>query len=175
MNQTHLATGPARAGRTEETEEKGVQTVRDGRLLVNFVRATFDKDKDDLRVLTLNISFPLTSAHKGLLPPKVEEMWRVMQRGGVKRIDVTEIEDQIVEIASAPELKATFRATEVQIEKATLAEIEEKGSGEAQKVIRLSFDASMSLEPALGHWAQANYGALLWMRMQPQQARLPIH
>ena len=168
------ATGQAR-GRDLEENEKTVQTVREGRILVNFVRATFDKDKDDLRVLTLNISFPLTPAHKGLLPPKVEEMWRVMQRGGVKRIDVTEIEDQVIEISPAPDIKATFRATEVQIEKATLAEIEEKGSGEAQKVIRLSFDASMSLEPALGHWAQANYGALLWMRMQPQQARLPIH
>jgi hypothetical protein len=49
-------------------------------------------------------------------------------------------------------MKPAFKASEAQIEKAPLAEIEEKRRGEAtKKVIRFLFDAVIDLEPALGH------------------------
>jgi len=55
------------------------KAVRNGHMLVEFIRVKLDKEKDS-RLLGLEISFPLTAEHKGLLPEEVESAWKYMDK-----------------------------------------------------------------------------------------------
>jgi hypothetical protein len=59
------------------------------------------------------------------------------------------------------------------IEKASLAVIEEKGSGEAVEVIRFSFRAGADIdEPGVERFACRHFGKTVWLKMVSVQGRL---
>src|SRR5882724_9292937 len=60
-------------------------SVEHGKMAVHFVRFTPDRSKDRNRVVYLDLSLELEDAHEGRLPREVQDAWKDLKRGSVKR------------------------------------------------------------------------------------------
>ena len=148
------------------------KAVRNGQMFVKFVRAKLDKEKE-VRTLGLEISFPLTEEHDGLLPKQAKHAWDFIEEGGAKLVRVTEIPRQSIELRMAPDMDETLLAKHgMTIESATVSLVEQTGEGKAEDVIRFSFTAWMELDKDALEFAAFNFDSNLWLRMERTQGNL---
>jgi hypothetical protein len=165
---------PDLMAKKENEQEKLPPAIKNGRAAVNFLRPHFDYDsKLEKRSVALEISFELREEHERFVPKEIKHWWDAMLEGGAKSITITGVPIQHIELGLAPEkddrdleLKAAM------IEKAAIAVVEEKGSGEATEVIRLTLRASVDLEAEVERFACRHFGKTIWMKMTAVQGKL---
>jgi hypothetical protein len=146
--------------------------IQDGKCVVHFVKFSFDRDKNRKAIALMDFSLELDEAHAGHFPREVEDSWRYLKKGNVKRIDANGIPPQNVEIATAPDGKADLDLTAATIAKATVSLIVQKGKGKAQKITRLMFRVLADVDKEVAHFCENSYDEPVWIEMQETQARL---
>ena len=148
------------------------KAVRNGQMFVKFVRVKLDSD-DDGRRLGLEISFPLTDEHNGMLPKQIKHALDFIKEGGAKLVRVTEIPPQSIELRMAPDMDETLLSKHgMTIESATVSLVEQTGEGKAEDVIRFSFTAWMELTKEALEFAAFNFDSNLWLSMERTQGNL---
>jgi hypothetical protein len=155
------------------------QAVRDGLMQVFFVRPHFTGDYDD-KTLECEFTFPLTDAHKGLLPKRVEEAWKIVARKGFNDMGISDIPPQTITLYLAPDLKGKTKTKDeyeihlagVNIGKARIKKIEETGKGGVKVVTRFHFRIFLDIVADNVKFATKFYGRELWMEMGDAQGQL---
>lgn len=142
------------------------------KIKATYVKPHFDLMKGGDRIVALEVSFPLTEDHDGLLPKKVKQGWDFIKKG-YPRLDVDDIAGQKVafymthdddeEILVLPAAKVSH---------ASLRVVEETGTGAAKEVIRFSFRLGVKLTKEVAHFAEWNYGNIVYMEMADSQEKL---
>jgi hypothetical protein len=152
------------------------QTVRDGKIMAEYVRPHYGKDKHDRYVVGMEFSFPLTKEHEDLIPLDVERLWAVMKKGTPRRAVDLEVDPQAVEIYFAADMKPEISLLFAVITHATLTIVEETGSGKAKDVIRYSFrvehESSGPVNETLREFADNNFDKKVWLRLSAVQGSL---
>lgn len=158
----------------ENELEKLPPAIQHGRFAVNYLRPHFEHDaKTDSRTVGLELSLELREEHEKVIPKEIKAWWEQVKNGGVKSIALLGVPMQYVELGIAPE--GDNRDLEIKaapINKVSLAVVEEKGSGEATEVIRLSFRVVCDLDPDIEKFSCRHYGKTLWLKMEAVQPRL---
>lgn len=147
--------------------------VKNGRMAVNYVKPHFECDKDDTRSVGFELSFPLQKEHERYVPKEIREAWDILKQGNVKALALMSVGSQFVELGLASE--GDDRDLEIKnaaIEKVQLASIEEKGTGEATEVIRLSFRVMAELDDDVERFACRHFGKTIWVKMEAVQGSL---
>lgn len=164
---------PAQAPLVDDVQTKAPSVIN-GKMNCKYVRPVYSEDKDG-RTLDMEFSFPLTDEHKGLLPESVEEVWKFMVRrhsdtGRYQNID--EIEDQVIGVFLAPDIKPEITIEYAVITNAAIAIVEETGSGKSKKIYRFSFRAQAPTTQSFRNFADLHYGDSVWITMGQAQGSL---
>lgn len=154
--------------------ESKIAVIVGDKMNCEYVRPHFSEDKDG-RFLLMEFSMALTDEHKGMIPKSVEEVWKFMvkrhsESGQFRNID--DIPTHTVEIFLAADTKKILRLTGSEVSSATLAIVEEKGSGKEKKVYRFSFRLKCDPTQENRDFATLNYGNSLWISMAETQGKL---
>ena len=165
--------------KTQEKQEQlpGVEaepqpTVEHNRMYAKFVKA-HPILEDDERFLGFELSFALTEDHRGILPSVVEDQWDHVARGHVKRSDVIGIAPCTIEIALVADSdEGSIVIQQASIARATLSVIEEKGSGEAKKVLRFSFRALAPVTKQVALFAAYHFSDMVWIKFSEIQTSM---
>jgi len=158
-----------------DEHEHAESAVRKGYALATFVRAHFERNKDDKAFVLYEISLPLTDEHHDWVPDEIGEAWAVAQTHGYKVQDI-EVENQCCELVLSPDAKeskdGSLKVDTAEIEKTTISKIVEKGTGEEREVIRLQFRIRLDLDNDAGRFARVHFGHPVWLKLQPLQRKL---
>jgi hypothetical protein len=150
-------------------EQPPKPTVVGDRIQMHFLKPTFSKTKKGVRLVALHLSFALTEEHTSdsLLPKGIRESWEVISKHGRKKLDLVGIPGQRAVFYMTHDIddaKLTLPAAEVT--NVSLAVIQKKGDGEAQKFIRLSFRLQVPVTHEVEKFAVLNYGADWWIQLE---------
>ncbi len=145
--------------------------IRNGFMAVNYVKPHFDVDKDK-RTAALEFSLELTEGHRSVLPNKLLKEWDYISKGTCKLLDVIGVGAQHFDLRLAPDDKESDLEDNVLIEKIRLQVIENKGTGDAKDIIRLSFRLVCDLTQNVERFACRNFGKTVWLKMQACQGEL---
>jgi len=143
-------------------------TIQNGRASMHFVKYVPDRDKNRNRIVTLNLTLELEDAHKGLFPREVEDAWKDLKRGSVKRIDPDGIGPQKLDIAMVPGAESDLVVTAA-VKRASISRIKTKGKGKTRSVIRLSFGFVCSFDAQTERFCHNNYDETLWVKLEGSQ------
>jgi hypothetical protein len=159
----------------EEAEEVAVARVEKGMVLMNFVKAIPTRDKKtNERFVSLHISAILSPEGAELFSEPITRRYNLMiEDEGLTDQHFRNIPQQMLDIARPEDGKNVLHEP-VQPTKVGLATIEQKGSGEAVKGIRLSFVAPIKQTDAVLLWAGAHHGELVWIKMQDSQSKMKM-
>jgi len=154
----------------EIPESEAPPSVMKDRMLVHYVKPHFKKTKKGERTVSLEFSVPLTKEHEDLIPAAVATGWKFLSKRGMKRLDITEVPAQAIRLWLAhDDQKETLFLPLAGMTNVSLATIQQKGEGQARKVIRLSFRAIVKMSAAVGKWAEYNFEENVWMNMADSQ------
>jgi hypothetical protein len=151
------------------------QFVQNGFMLCTFLRPHFDVDKDE-KFMELELSTNLTDDHSAVIPGVVSE-WRALMisEDNLTIVGGLEIPAQNIEIRMAPDLvKGSFLMKGVRISKASIQIVEEKGSGEAEKIMRWKFRVAIGVIDDAVDFAVKSYAGPVWVKMETSQRKLPL-
>lgn len=168
---------------SESEEEQGVlleipeselpSAVMGQRMAVHYVRPHFKKTKKGERTISLEISFPLTGEHEDLMPKVVREGWKFLLKRGMKKLDINEVPCHIIKLwMSHDEEKESLKLPLAGITNVSLAVIQEKGTGQSKKVIRLSFRALVNMSANVGKFAEYHFDEKLWMEWHESEEKM---
>jgi hypothetical protein len=147
--------------------------IVNGFMAVNFVRFHPEVEKDK-RSFGLEFSIELTDDHLDYLPKKVHDGWDDIEARGYKRVDLVGIPMQRFDLCLVPDDKETDLSTDAPIEKVVLSVIEDKGTGDAKDIIRLSFRLVCDLTQTVERFACRNFGNTVWLRTTAVQGELNL-
>jgi len=171
------------AEQEEQAELAGIDTkqqvelpkqVQNGMILATMLKPYFEEGKDDKRFVGVALSFQLTDEHRDMLPEKVLDAWKFVNRGGTKRIDIIDINPQALEIGFAPDTKTEIEIPWTHIRKASISVIEETGKGEAKEIIRFKFVAFSEVESSVVRFCSKYFGKAVWIKLEKSQVELPL-
>jgi hypothetical protein len=176
-------TGTPETAPAEAPAEKGsllapqppAPTVVGKRILMHYLKPTFSKTKKGTRLVAMHLSFALTEKHTAdsLLPKGIRESWDVISSKGRKKLDLVGIAGQRAEFYMTQDIddvKLVLAAAEMS--NVSLAVIQKKGDGEAQKIIRLSFRLQVPVTPDVEAFAVMNYGNDFWLTLEETEEDL---
>jgi hypothetical protein len=157
-----------------ENEEKREPTrIINGFMAINYVKPHFDIEKDK-RSVAMEFSVELTEDHRDLLPDSVVSEWRHIEEGTCRLSEVSGVGAQSFDLRLAPDGAETELQDSAPIEKIRLQVIEDKGTGDAKDIIRLSFRLVCALNPTVERFACRHYGSTIWLKMGDVQGTLPL-
>jgi hypothetical protein len=150
-------------------EQPPQPTVVGDRILMHYLKPTFSKTKKGMRLVAMHLSFALTEEHTAdsLLPKGIRESWEVISKQGRKKLDLIGIPGQRAEFFMTQDIddvKLVLPAAEMT--NVSLAVIQKKGDGQAQKIIRLSFRLQVPVSHEVERFAVSNYGADWWLQLE---------
>lgn len=153
--------------------------VQNGFCLSTFVRVHLERDKKDKATIAFEVSFPLSEVEhraKGILPKRILQAWEAVEKVNLKRADVPEVDPHHVLLSLTPneDQSVTLDLGPCMIDKVVISVVEEKGTGDAQEVTRLSFRAETTLDKNNGQWALNHFGHTIWVRLAQIQTTLEI-
>ena len=153
-------------------EEKAPAVVNE-RILTHYVKPRFSKTKAGDRTIGLEFSFWLTDEHEELIPKVVREGRKFMARKGMKRLDLIDVPPQFAKFwLTSDDKEEALTLPAARVTHVSLSVIEQKGAGQAQKIIRLSFRLEVKMTADVGRFAEWNYGEALWLFMGDTQETL---
>lgn len=163
---------PVQAELLKVPEEKK-QVVANDRILAHYVKPHFQKKKAGDRTISLELSFFLTEEHEEHIPKQIREDWKFMQRRGKKRLDIIDVPGQVVKFwLTSDDKEEALVLPAAKVTHVSLQVVEAKGTGQKQKVIRLSFRLEVKMTADVGRFAEWNYGEALWIVMHETQESL---
>lgn len=151
--------------------EKMPSQIRDGLISVTFVKPHLDVEKDK-RTAALELSLELTEDHLDYLPKRVQQAWEAIESDLYKRLDITRINAHHFELRLVADDKESDLEANALVEKVTLSVIEDKGTGDAKDIIRLSFRLVCDLTQNVERFACRHFGKTVWLKMQACQGEL---
>jgi hypothetical protein len=161
-------TGQGTLPGTEEALKPVV--VFEGKMMCELLRPIYGTDKDG-KFLELEFSFPIEAAHKPLLPKPVNQTLAFLDKkfahGPISGINMS---DQNIDIFllmgdEEPALRLTGRP----ISKATIAIVEQTGTGTKTVQTRLLFRAKCEVENEVSRFADTHYNAKVWISISDIQ------
>ena len=156
-----------------EAPESEMPTVVMGeRFVIHYVKPHFKKTKKGERTIALEFSVPLTDDHEELMPKSIREGWKFLLRRGMKRLDIVDVQQQIIKLWLQHDEKEALILPVAGITNVSLAVIQQKGVGESEKVIRLQFRALVKITAQVGKFAEYQFGEVMWIEWHPTQEAL---
>lgn len=159
-------------------EQTGPALVVNGRMLCEYVKPHFTRDKDDDRFVSLEFSTKLTEAHSTVLPRSVLGARDFISNGHSEdgtgnKVEGIPVKPQTVRIFLTSDTKdeelmivgATITHAKVQI-------VEERGNGEAVKFLRYSFRVMDERSKNILNFACWNDGRAVWLESRATQESL---
>lgn len=147
--------------------------VRNKRMQVVYVKPHFDRNKKGNRYVALEVSAVVTKEHDGLLPGPIAAAYSDIAKKNRKRVDLINLKQQAGRFYLThddPEPHLNLLAA--RLSHVSLQVIEEKGTGTANKVIRLSFRLRVPLSREVAHFSEWTFGDAYWMKMEEAQGHL---
>jgi hypothetical protein len=148
--------------------------VQNGMILATMLKPDFEEGKDDKRFVGVALSFQLTDEHWDMLPDKILDAWKFVNKGGTKRIDIIDIPPQSLEVGFAPDTAVEIEIPWTDIRKASISMIEETGKGEAKEIIRFKFVAFSEVESSVVRFCSKYFGKAVWIKLEKSQVELPL-
>lgn len=145
------------------------------RIKAHYLKPLFSKTTKGERLLAMHMTFPLTEEHTedSLLPKSVREAWAFISKHGRKRLDLVGIAGQRATFYLAPDIDdAKLILPAAKVINVSLAVVQKKGEGEAQKVIRLSFRLQVPVSHEVAKFAELNYGNDFWIHLEETEELL---
>src|SRR6202047_56141 len=159
-------------GGTLEAPVEEELVVRNNQFVATFVKPRFEKRKETL-IVGFDLSFNLVDQLTKFIPRKVIPRWHEVRDGGIKRLDMTDILSQQIEIALFPEDGKPEGSRIVLdiavIERARIEEIVSTGDGKESRNIRLSFTAYVDQTKEAVNFAAWKHDSNVWLTMKSQQ------
>jgi hypothetical protein len=156
-------------------EQPPQPAVVGSRIKAHYLKPIFSKTTKGERLLAMHMTFPLTEEHTGdsLLPKSVCEGWGFISKHGRKRLDLVGIPGQKATFYLTPDIDdAKLVLPAAKVINVSLAVVQKKGEGEAQKVIRLSFRLQVPVSHEVAKFAELNYGNDFWIKLQETEEPL---
>jgi hypothetical protein len=145
--------------------------VRGNQMMAHFIGPKFDRVKGE-PMIGLDFSFPLTSDHEELLPKDIREGWLTVTWNLCDRYRIKSIPAHTVYITIVPDDKHDLELVGAEIRNIWLAHVQEKGAGQAKKVVRLSFRVVVERTKAIRDFVWANDGEFCWLELVETQGKL---
>lgn len=143
-------------------------TIQHGKMGVYFIKFVPDRSKDGKRTVYLDISLELEDGHAGRIPREVEDQWRHLKRGNVKRVDVDGIGSQNLKAFIVPDGQVDLEVVAA-VSKATISRVTEKGKGKERKVTRLEIRFLTNFTKDVEQFCANNYDETIWITMKDSQ------
>lgn len=147
--------------------------IREGKMLVDYVRPHYVKDDAGSNFIELEFSFPIANEHAGYLPKSVDTCWKFLNKRLCGSTGEIEVGDQTFAVYLAPDVKPSLRLVGVHVKKAKLSWVKVSGSGKSEKVLRFTFRVSVEAIDAHTDFADTHYGQQVWIEMGDTQAEFP--
>jgi len=150
-------------------EQPPAPTVVGDRILMHYLKPTFSKTKKGMRLVAMHLSFALTEEHTAdsLLPKGIRESWEVISKQGRKKLDLIGIPGQRAEFFMTQDIDDVMLVLPAaEMTNVSLAVIQKKGDGQAQKIIRLSFRLQVPVSHEVERFAVSNYGNDWWLQLE---------
>jgi hypothetical protein len=149
--------------------------VREGFCLASFVKPVPERTKKDKAFVGLDVSMVLTEEYEkdGVLPDEIVEAWDALDKYHLKKADALKVDDHNVKlrlVPNSPDSELTIQAA--QIEKATVARIQVKGTGKGRIVDQLRFRIKTDLDKETWRWAGLYFGRNVWVKLFQAQGNL---
>ncbi len=145
-------------------------SIQNGKMAVHFTKFATDKSKNQNRIVYMDFSLELDDAHKGQLPKEVEDAWKDLQRGSVKRIDPDGVGTQNVCISLVPDGKVDIEIVAA-VAKASISRITAKGQvGKERKITRLQIRFVTNYEKDVEHFCGVAYDETVFLQMEDSQS-----
>jgi hypothetical protein len=142
--------------------------IQNGKMAMHFAKFVTDKSKNQNRIVNMDFSLELDPEHKGQLPKEIEDAWKDLQRGSVKRIDPDGIGTQNVSISLTPDGKEDISITAA-VAKASISRITAKGQGKERKITRLQIRFVTNYEKDVEHFCGVAYDETVWVALEDSQ------
>jgi hypothetical protein len=160
-----------------EGEGEAQTVVRDGFIAATFVKPHLARDKNDKAFISFELSLPLEDEHKKgkVVPKRLPEAWAAVEDHGFDEVSIPDVPAQTITMAVAPEAakdKTALSIPFVEIEKAEISVVEEKGTGESRVVTRLRFRAKCELDNENWRFARVHFGHVVWIKLEKTQGSL---
>lgn len=156
-------------------EQPQQPAVVDDRIRMHYLKPSFSASPKGEKLLSMHMVFPLTEEHTqdSLLPKVIREAWDAISKHGRKKLDLNGIPGQHVVFYLTPDIDdAKLILPAAKVTNVSLAVIQKKGDGEAQKVIRLSFRLQVTVSHEVEKFAVMNYRADFWVTLEESQEPL---
>lgn len=143
-------------------------SVQHNKMAAHFVRFVPDRSKDRNRVVYLDFSLELEDVHMGKLPREVEDAWKDLKRGSIKRVDPEGMGSQNLAISIVPDSKADLEVVAA-VSKASISRVTQKGKGKERKVTRLQIRFLTALTDDVAHLCETAFDETVWLQMEESQ------
>lgn len=145
-----------------------VAAIQHGKMAVHFVRFIPDRSKDRNRVVSLDFSLELEDVHVGRLPREVEDAWKDLKKGSIKRIDADGVGSQNLSVSLVPDEKADLEVVAA-VTKASVSRITQKGKGKDRKITRLQLRFLTDFSKDVAHFCENAFDETVWVTIEESQ------
>ena len=142
--------------------------IQHGKMAAHFVKFVPDRTKNRDRVVFLDFSLELEDAHSGKLPREVEDAWKDLKNGSIKRIDPNGIGSQNLSISIVPDGSVDLEVVAA-VPKASISRITSKGKGKERKVTRLQMRFLTSFTKDVERFCSNAYDETIFFTMEESQ------
>ena len=164
---------PAQQELLTPPEPEPVPAVQGDRMMVQYVKPTFRKSKAGNRIVSLELSLPVTEEHQDLLPRSVREGWKFIGKNGNKRLDIVDVPHQIARFWLTHDDKEEMLTLPIaQVSHVSLQVVESRGAGKKTKAIRFSFRLSVPLSAEVAKFSEWRFGDTMWLYMAESQEEM---
>lgn len=161
---------------TEPPAQEAPLSVQGNKILAKYVRPHYSRHDGEYQ-LGMEFSYPLGPEHNDLIPATVRRMWKVIRDVGNRRTVDIPVAPHSVHIHFAPDDKPYLSLLFADIQNATLAMVEETGSGASRDVIRYTFRVVVFSDgPAaseIREFADCHFDKSVWIEMTECQRTIP--
>jgi hypothetical protein len=149
--------------------------VREGFCLASFVRPIPERAKKDKSFVYFDVSMTLTEEHEedNVLPDEIVEAWEALDKFHLKKADALKVDAHNVQLRLVPNNpEGSLTIGGASIERATVARIQVKGTGNGRVVDQLRFRIKTTLDQETWRWAGLYFGRNVWLKLYQAQGNL---
>jgi hypothetical protein len=142
--------------------------VQHGKMAAHFVKYVPDRTKNRDKVVFLDFSLELEDAHLGKLPKEIEDAWKDLKNGSIKRIDPNGIGSQNLSISLVPDGSVDLEVVAA-MPKTSISRIVSKGRGKERKVTRLQMRFLTNFTKDVEQFCSNAYDETTWLLLEESQ------
>lgn len=150
------------------TTRPQTSVVQHGKMAAHFVKYVPDRTKNRDKVVFLDFSLELEDAHMGKLPKEIEDAWKDLKVGSIKRIDPNGIGSQNLSVSLVPDGAVDLEVV-CALPKASITRITAKGKGKDRKVTQLQMRFLTNFTKDVEHFCSNAYDETTWLVIEESQ------